>query len=195
MTDRPVPQQRLAADLARLPAEAPLPRDAVPAWFEAFWEVVGQQWSSIDKHRLNKFLLLVRCVFTSQLRYARTREDVARALAEWPFEETGDLRRVPLGLRLHVLDIWVDELEREGYLAGGGGGDSDDSGDQGSTSRALVDSVGEMVKKLRWCPVKQVRERARASYDADQRLPWVEKTAEEEEEEEEGDGEWGGIDD
>lgn len=179
MTDRPAPQQRLAADLAVL-ADS-LPRASCrPVWFAAFWDVMGQQWPHIDKLRLDKFLLLVRRVFAAQVRYARTEDDVAAGLGEWPFEEGGDLRRVPLGLRLHVLDVWVDELEREGCLAEGD-----------AEGRVLVDKVGGLVQGLLHCPVKQVRERARESYD-DTRLPWADKGDVDEEMEE--DDEWGGID-
>lgn len=184
MTDRPAPQQRLAADLALL-ADA-LPRASCRAtWFAAFWDVMGQQWPQIDKLRLDKFLLLVRRVFAAQVRYSARGEgcdEVAAVLAEWPFEESGDLRRVPLGLRLHVLDLWVDELEREGCLAEGD-----------AEGRALVDKVGEMVQGLLHCPVKQVRERARESYD-DDRLPWAEKGEDEDEEMDDDEEEWGGID-
>ena len=183
MTDRPAPQQRLAADLASLADHDEGASSSFRAvWFAAFWDVIGQQWPQIDRHRMDKFLLLVRRVFAAHVRHARGDADVAGVLAEWPFEASGDLRRVPLGVRLHVLDLWVDELESEGILAEG----------EGSEGRVLVERVGEMVQALLHCPVKQVRERAREGYD-DARLPWAKKGDEEEGEVEE-DEEWGGID-
>lgn len=183
MADRPAPQQRLANEIASLAEDLP---DAAcrPVWFAAFWDVLGQQWSSVDKLRMDKFLLLVRRVLATQLSYAMREPELEAVLKEWPFEEEGDLRKVPLGLRLHVLDIWVDELERAGALE--------------EANAPFLARIGEMVKALRWSPVKQVRERARESYD-DERLPWSEGKKDEgagegEEMEEDGD-EWGGLDD
>lgn len=182
MTDRPLPQQRLASDLASLADELPAPR-VVPVWFAAFWEVLGERWPHVDALRMDKFLLLVRRVFAAQLRHAVQNEGVADVLAEWPFELEGDLRKVPLGLRLHALDMWIDELGREGLLGVEGEEEEDVEG------KALVRKVGDMVQALRYSPIKAVRERARES-DDDDRLPWVQKK-----EETKDDDEWGGFDD
>lgn len=186
MTDRPLPQQRLASDLAALADELPRP-DVVPVWFSAFWEVLGERWPHVDALRMDKFLLLVRRVFAAQLRHATADQsgDVAQGLAEWPFELEGDLRKVPLGLRLHALDMWIDELEREGLLGGG----EDGEGDQADP---LVRRIGDMVQALRYSPIKAVRERARES-DEDDRLPWVQKK--ETDEEVKDSDEWDGFDD
>lgn len=190
MTDRPLPQQRLATDLAGL-ADA-LPNhdgsSSVPTWFAAFWEILSERWPHIDTHRTDKFLLLVRRVFAAQLRHAAG--DVAAVVdvfTQWPFELEGDRRKVPLGLRLHALDIWIDELERESLLG--------TDGADGADADPLVRRLGDMVQALRYSPIKAVRERARES-DDDERLPWVQKK---EEITEEGttkdDDEWGGFDD
>ena len=204
MTDRPVPQQRLATDLASLADSLPRP-EVVATWFAAFWEVLGERWPHVDALRMDKFLLLVRRVFTAQLRYAepgtKSGEDVIKTFAEWPFEEAGDLRRVPLGIRLHVLDLWVDELERAGFLY-----DEEEEEGQKTTKKdgkedaaegQLVRRMGDLVQALIHCPVKAVRERARDTYD-DERLPWVEKKEEssgDEDEDMKDDDEWGGFDD
>ncbi|KAK7423432.1 hypothetical protein QQZ08_009112 [Neonectria magnoliae] len=187
MTDRPVPQQRLAADLAALLFRLQ-PACAVP-WLRAFWAVVGAQWTGIDVLRLEKFLLLVRRVFAAHVRLARQNPDTVPALlavlAEYPFDPEGDLRKVPVGVRLHVLDLWVDELDREGALA-------DDA------AAPLVNGLGDLVLALQTCPVKPVRERVRDNH-ADERLPWgkAKDTAAGDDKERAGedDDEWGGIDD
>lgn len=190
MTDRPLPQQRLASDLADLLLSSVRPSCAIP-WLMGFWTVVCAQWTDIDVLRLEKFLLLVRRVFAAHVRWARRQgfasDDVQvlleEVMAAWPFEKEGDLRKVPVGVRLHVLDLWVDELEREGALA-------EDEG-----AKAFVASIGAMVEELRRCPVKSVRERAAESYQ-DDRLPWVEKAAEDDDDNDDDDDEgWGGIED
>ncbi|KAH6888526.1 nucleolar protein,Nop52-domain-containing protein [Thelonectria olida] len=190
MTDRPIPQQRLATDLADL-LFALQPPCAIP-WLRAFWAVVDAQWTDIDVLRLEKFLLLVRRVFAAHVRLAKqsgydaeTVDAVLAVLAEFPFEAEGDLRKVPVGIRLHALDIWVDELEREGALT---------DHEAGASAAAFVKRVGDLVIGLKHCPVKPARERCETSYD-DERLPWHKAAGngEGEDDEEEEEEEWGGF--
>jgi ribosomal RNA-processing protein 1 len=183
MTDRPLPQQRLATDLANL-LHTMKPECAIP-WLRGFWTVVGIQWTGIDVYRLEKFLLLVRRVFASHVRFLRERgwndadvEAIVGVLAEYPFDKEGDMRKTPVGIRLHAMDIWVDELEREEAL-------------KHSEAEAFVKSLGEVVLALKTCPVKPVRQRAVECYE-DERLPWVQAASGDEQED---DDEWGGIDD
>lgn len=180
MTDRPAPQQRLAADLAGLVDSFPR-EECKTIWFAGFWEVLSERWPHTEALRMDKFLLLVRRVFAVQLRCALSNGGVASVFSQWAFEETADLRKVPLGLRLHVLDLWVDELERAGLL-----------GDDGKEAEDLVKQLGDMVLALQTCPTKAIRERARDSYE-DERLPWGSKGGDESEDGDEDEDEWGGI--
>ncbi|ATY65885.1 nucleolar, Nop52 [Cordyceps militaris] len=189
MTDRPKPQQALAADLAGLVLALRAP--CVGPWLRAFWHVLGAQWTSIEALRLDKFLLLVRRVWAAMVRYAARAESAAVVLAvcrEYVFDGDGGdagLGVLPLGLKLHVLDIWVDELEREGVLAE-------------EKNKAWVREMGDLVEALRRNGTRVVRERAKESYE-DERLPWAARPMEEDEEGEEDEDEdeegWGGIDD
>lgn len=191
MTDRPLPQQRLANDLANLLHTAIRPACA-PTWLAAFWAVIGLQWPEIDALRIQKFLLLVRRVFAAQVAWCKARgfegeevEKIEEVMKEWCFEEEGvDLKKVPVGLRLHVLDVWIDELEREGCL-------------EDEAAKGFVERMGTMVQLLKRSPIKTVRTRAEESYD-DERLPWATKEGEEDEQDEQEDSEedgWGGFDD
>lgn len=120
-------------------------------------------------------------------------EQVVGVFARWCFDAE-DEEKVAMGVRLHVLDVWVDELEREGVIAA--------SQEEGSEdAKAFVQKVGSLVETMKRCPVKSLRQRAADSYD-DERLPWAEKEGEDEEDEDkdmdeakgdEGD-EWGGLD-
>ncbi|KAK1574509.1 nucleolar protein,Nop52 [Colletotrichum navitas] len=194
MCDRPVPQQNLAAELAAL--TACLRDDDVPAWLSAFWETMARQWTDIDVLRMEKFLLLVRRTFAAGLRWvldadcAPARADALLAVcAEFPFELEGDLRKVPVGLRLHAVDIWVDELERLGMLAG-------DAADEKTV--AFARRLSQLVEPLKRSPVKTVRAKAADAVE-DERLPWVEGKADEDATATPvagggNDDEWGGID-
>ncbi|KAF0317178.1 RRP1 protein [Colletotrichum asianum] len=190
MCDRAVPQQNLAAELASL--TACLQNADVPAWLSAFYETMSKNWTDIDVLRMEKFLLLVRRTFASGLTwvkegdYAEGRADaLAGVLAEWPFEVEGDLRKVPIGLRLHGVDIWVDELERTEII----------KEDAGEKAVVFAERVSKLVEPLKRSPIKTVRVKAAESLE-DDRLPWVESQEEDKDgAEEEDDGEWGGFDD
>ncbi|KHN96108.1 nucleolar protein NOP52 variant [Metarhizium album ARSEF 1941] len=198
MTDGPRPQQALASDLARLPLDAP-GACAVPL-ATGFWDVMSRQWASIDALRMDKFLLLVRRAFAAQVRFAR-REGwfgprVEQMLELWRRRafDADDEDGAPLGLRLHVLDLWVDELDRERAL--GRDEDEDDDDDAAAARDRWVREVGDMVDALRASPVKSVRNRASESY-ADERLPWGARRSDDEGHGEVGleDEAWDGIED
>ena len=117
---------------------------------------------------------------------------------EWPLETTGDLSKVPVGLRLHVMDIWVDELEKAGFLVGG-----EEEGEGEGEERTIDEEDEEFLNQLRALvetqlksPSKPVRVRAKDSL-ADERLPWNQGlgSGEGESEEDEDEDDWGGFKD
>ncbi|OCT52016.1 Nucleolar Nop52 [Cladophialophora carrionii] len=89
-------------------------------WMTAFWETLCREWASIDQWRMNKVLLLVRFFIREQFGLAlewavkedpKLKDQVARqlrVLEAWPLSPRE--RKVPDGLRLHVLDVWAEEL-------------------------------------------------------------------------------------
>lgn len=88
--------------------------------------------------------------------------------------------RVPNGIRYHVIDIYVDELERVGVL------------EEGSESplESLLVPLRTLAKES---PTKHVRVKSKDALE-DERLPGNEKT-EEEKTENDDEGGWGGIED
>lgn len=143
-------------------------------------------------------------------------EAMLELLADWPLrpdEETceveGDVedselmpKFVPTGLKLHVLDIWVDEAERVGLVEKEK--EDDDKKEKKSAEQApvkadsdtlpgreVLERINALVEKLRAETLsKAVRIRSKESL-ADDRLPWIKTEGEEGGE----DGEWGGLDD
>ncbi|KAI0025394.1 Nop52-domain-containing protein [Xylariomycetidae sp. FL0641] len=170
MADRPIPQQNLCAELADLiSALSPSSPDAevvAGAWLTAFWSVMAREWTGIDVLRLEKFLLLVRRVFGAALDWARSSEKrtdaFLRSLAAYPLEPAGDLAKCPVGLRLHVLDLWVDEAARLGLLQAAPADTTEAERDLLARLRALVEDQAQST-------CKPVRLRARESL-ADERL-------------------------
>lgn len=120
--DRPITQQRLAADLASLTFS--LAAANVMAWLEAFWRTIAREWKGIDALRMDKFLLLVRRYLAAGFEWCKRSgwgdaevEAVVEVIGKIPLCPSGGSLSVPDGLRYHVLDIYVDELERVGHEA------------------------------------------------------------------------------
>ncbi|KAK0933846.1 hypothetical protein LTR29_014587 [Friedmanniomyces endolithicus] len=132
MQDKPLHQQRLAEDLAGL-VDVLVPKKSHGAaaedveareggmlvgWFEAFWLTMAREWSGIDGLRMDKYLYLVRCYVRKGFEVCAAQGWESGGLLEGYLGvlETGPLSprdvEVPDGLRYHVLDIYVDELEK-----------------------------------------------------------------------------------
>ncbi|KAH7039648.1 nucleolar protein,Nop52-domain-containing protein [Microdochium trichocladiopsis] len=138
---------------------------------------------------------------------SRTRQAALVGLfREWAFEQSGDLAKVPVGLRLHVLDLWVDEAEKAGLVVAAAVSEEAEAEEESSSTEEpktsyLLDALRELVDAQHKSPSKPVRARAKESL-ADERLPWNQGGEDEEDDEEMGEGGaadeedgWGGFDD
>jgi ribosomal RNA-processing protein 1 len=188
MQDKPALQQRLARDLAGL-LEV-LKEDVVMEFLEAFWRTMGREWGGIEALRMDKYLYLVRqyvnAEWTSLAGRNWSREELEgymKVLAEIPLS-AADVK-IPNGLRYHVLDIYLDELEK---VAG-------DKADELPLDK-LLEPVQKLAKESK---VKSVRNAAKEVLDDDRLKKWRGEEVDEEmkdgEEEAEEDKEWGGFDD
>ncbi|KAL9074148.1 MAG: hypothetical protein Q9157_004496 [Trypethelium eluteriae] len=116
MSDKPKPQQQLARDLAELVQILP-PQNVVP-FMHAFWKTMAREWVGIDALRMNKFLYLIRQYFLAALSFFAKRDwrdrdllgEYLEVLATIPLNPTSG--KIPNGLRYHVLDIYVDEMDK-----------------------------------------------------------------------------------
>ncbi|SCU87418.1 LAFA_0E06612g1_1 [Lachancea sp. 'fantastica'] len=162
-SDRPRPQQRLASALAGLHelyfdardnkqlttsknddededsiTRLTLNDKAFLKFSKAFWRVMCLEWYSIDHHRLDKYLMLVRRVLASQLRYLQLREWAPAVVSNYI---RAVLRKMPLsgdkkiynGIPFHIIDIFGDEWEK---LIFGSEDDENEEKDQDSDSVA-----------------------------------------------------------
>ncbi|TVY85682.1 Ribosomal RNA-processing protein-like protein, partial [Lachnellula willkommii] len=183
LSDRPLPQQALAASLASLVPI--LPPSLLAPFLRAFWTTVSREWGSIDVLRMEKFLLLTRRYIGSTLEVLRDggwEEGMVREMCAVWEEVAFNVQdvRVANGVRFHCVDVLVDELERVGALEEGSGA-----------------PVGVLLGPLRGLaegsPVKAVRGKAREAL-GDERLPGNGKEGAGGEDGGEGD-EWDGIED
>jgi ribosomal RNA-processing protein 1 len=188
MQDKPALQQRLARDLAGL-LEV-LKEDVVMGFLEAFWRTMGREWGGIEALRMDKYLYLVRQYVNAEWTSLAGRnwsgeelEGYMKVLAEIPLSAV-DVK-IPNGLRYHVLDIYLDELEK---VAG-------DKADELPLDK-LLEPVQKLAKESK---VKSVRNAAKEVLDDDRLKKWRGEEVDEEmkdgEEEAEEDKEWGGFDD
>lgn len=127
---------------------------------------MAREWASIDGLRMDKFLRLVRCYINAAFVYlarqaweATLVQEYLRLVEELPMS-AGSLK-VPDGLRYHVLDVWVDEL---------------DGVDEGREGVCPVEEVLGPVRRLEAeGKTKAVRKRAKETL-ADERLEdWNER--------------------
>jgi len=150
----------------------------------------------IDVLRMEKFLLLCRRVLGASLEVLRDGEKKKERWGEKRITEVLDVyeefplnvadHRLPNGMRYHVIEIWVDEIERVGVLG------MEDGEEQSRVLDVLLEPLRVLRKES---PTKTVREKAKEAL-ADERLPGNEKVEGEKTEEEAADGEvWGGFDD
>ncbi|EME88883.1 uncharacterized protein MYCFIDRAFT_26930 [Pseudocercospora fijiensis CIRAD86] len=182
MSDKPRNQQRLARDLAAL-TDVLAPANVSP-WFAAFWKTISREWGSIDSLRMDKYLYLIRCYVNKGFEVCAKKkwdEDFVHQYLEVLEADGGPLSlrdmKVPNGLRLHVLDIWLDELQKVD-----------------EHRQAPIDKIMAPISKLKTgSMVKSVRERAGESFD-DNRLLDGKAWRPEDEEEEEPDAGFGGFD-
>ncbi|KAL8932732.1 MAG: hypothetical protein Q9211_006151 [Gyalolechia sp. 1 TL-2023] len=122
-TPPPHASQRLCASLSSLLASlAPI---LFTRFLSAFWNTIIASYTSIPALRLDKYLLLIRYYIRDSFAYLKSHDwdgglmdaFVQIMKGEWD-EAKGDLGplsprdgKVPDGVRYHVLDVWVDELD------------------------------------------------------------------------------------
>ena len=118
MSDKPKSQQRLAIDLGSLFQVLYSSEENFLGFARAFWQTMSREWGGIDALRMDKFLFLVRRVVGEGFAFVASKgwkkegllERYLAVLEEVPLS-VRDVK-VPNGLRFHVVDIWVDELEK-----------------------------------------------------------------------------------
>lgn len=133
-------------------------RSWMETWATAFWETVSREWASIDQWRMNKILLLVRIFLREQFELGfswaikegpKPESQVSkqiRTLEAWPLSPRE--RKVPDGLRLHVLDIWSEEMDGQLSAAQEALANAED-GDAEGGKTALLDTVKEFNESMR----------------------------------------------
>ena len=117
MSDKPRTQQALARDLAGL-LDAIISKQNLLGFVNAFWKTIAREWGNIDALRMDKYLYLVRCyvgkgfevVAKNEWADAELLKEYLAVLGAVPLDARDST--IPNGLRYHVIDIYVDELDK-----------------------------------------------------------------------------------
>ncbi|TPR01981.1 Vacuolar import and degradation family protein [Aspergillus niger] len=123
-SDRPLTQQALARTLSYSLVPT-LPRSTLHRFLRAFWITIGRDFHSLDRLRLDKYLFLIPT--TAEEKDWSALESYITIIEEGPLcplnfdpdqppmnekEDYVPMPHGPDGLRYHVMDIWIDELEK-----------------------------------------------------------------------------------
>ncbi|KAJ1865231.1 hypothetical protein LPJ73_000071 [Coemansia sp. RSA 2703] len=115
LSDMPLVQQELSWALANMILCC---QGANRVMFvRAFWETICREWYDIDKHRVDKYLLLMRRIVFFTFRSMQQGgwdeklvSDYIDAYTQFPINPSDP--KIPHSTRLHVADVFVDELVR-----------------------------------------------------------------------------------
>jgi len=175
MSDKALVQQRLASELAGL-IDILRAENVIP-FLDAFWKTMAREWSGIDALRMDKFLRLMRFYLRAtwawlargEWRDAATRRKFLDILEETPLSPKD--MKIPNGLRYHVLDIYVDELEK--IMP------EQEEKRQNVPLQELLEPVTRLAKQS---PTKPVRKRAQETLSDDRLKEWRGEVVEQEKE-------------
>ena len=85
-------------------------------YVRAFFRTMSREWNGVDQYRINKYMRLVRFVLRQSLVcFSKNGEldSLFSVLTEeglGPIDwKTGNINNVPLGLKYHFVDIWIEE--------------------------------------------------------------------------------------
>lgn len=109
MSDKRPVQQELAVGIALLINRIPEKRTVL--WMEAFWQTMKVHWEKVDKHRVDKFMLLLRINLAEMFQVLRVKAWSTTSVEELGNTFTGGKSHSQgIGLLLQFCNIFWDEL-------------------------------------------------------------------------------------
>jgi len=189
MQDKPALQQSLSRDFASLVSTLK-PGVALP-FIRAFFLTMSREWTNIEALRLDKYLYLIRQYMNASFQHLAAKkwkssvlEQFNTIMEETPLNPTN--MKIPNGLRYHVLDVWVDELEKV------------NSEWEDEKKQKILETLVQPIEKLaKNGSLKVLREAAKEVLAEDTLRQWRGQEDEEmaEPEAEDSDDGWGGFED
>lgn len=184
--DKPIPQQRLAEDLGQLFSEVVFKTSVMP-FYHAFWDIMIKEWPLIDKWRVDKYLMLIRRVVRHMFKFL-SKQSWNESLVKDYLKTVQDtvllgLDKVPSALPYHVIDLYLDELERVMFKVDGEEEEieNDDEEENEKSLEEKQEIVAEVPVNTLISPfeklstsakMKTLRERSREVLDDERLVEW-----------------------
>ncbi|NXU72659.1 RRP1B protein, partial [Oreotrochilus melanogaster] len=117
MQDKPLLQEELASNMSQL-IHVIQNTEARHLFIQTFWQTMNREWNGIDNLRLDKYYMLMRMILRQSFEVLK-RNDWDESLIE-PFlqllmkEVLDPDSNSPTGIKLHFIDIYLDELAKVG---------------------------------------------------------------------------------
>ncbi|KFW08358.1 Ribosomal RNA processing protein 1 B, partial [Eurypyga helias] len=117
MQDKPLLQEELAGNISQL-IQVIHNTEARHLFIQTFWQTMNREWNGIDHLRLDKYYMLMRMILRQSFEVLK-RNEWDESLIE-PFlkllmkEVMDPGSNAPTGIKLHFIDIYLDELAKVG---------------------------------------------------------------------------------
>ncbi|NXP25076.1 RRP1B protein, partial [Scytalopus superciliaris] len=117
MQDKPLLQEELAANISQL-IHVFQNTEARHLFLQTFWQTMNREWNGIDNLRLDKYYMLMRLILRQSFEVLKRNawdESLAEPLLQLLMKEVMEPdSNAPSGIKLHFIDIYLDELAKVG---------------------------------------------------------------------------------
>ncbi|XP_053934963.1 ribosomal RNA processing protein 1 homolog B isoform X2 [Cuculus canorus] len=117
MQDKPLLQEELADNISQL-IHIFQNTEARHLFIQTFWETMNREWTGIDGLRLDKYYMLMRRILRQSFEVLKRNEwdeSLIELLLQLLMKEVMDPdSNAPMGIKLHFIDIYLDELAKVG---------------------------------------------------------------------------------
>ncbi|XP_009975594.1 PREDICTED: ribosomal RNA processing protein 1 homolog B-like [Tauraco erythrolophus] len=117
MQDKPLLQEELAGNISQL-IHVIQNTEAQHLFIQTFWQTMNREWNGIDNLRLDKYYMLMRMILRQSFEVLKRNEwdeSLIELLLQLLMKEVMDPEsNAPTGIKLHFIDIYLDELAKVG---------------------------------------------------------------------------------
>ncbi|CAM9630903.1 unnamed protein product [Bubo scandiacus] len=117
MQDKPLLQEELAGNISQL-IHVIQNTEARHLFIQTFWQTMNREWNGIDNLRLDKYYMLMRMILRQSFEVLKRNEwdeSLIERFLQLLMKEIMDPdSNAPTGIKLHFIDIYLDELAKVG---------------------------------------------------------------------------------
>ncbi|NXD63894.1 RRP1B protein, partial [Eolophus roseicapillus] len=117
MQDKPLLQEELANNISQL-IHAIENTETRQLFIQTFWQTMNREWNGIDSLRLDKYYMLMRKILRQSFEVLKRNEwdeSLIELFLQLQMKEVMDPdSNAPAGIKLHFIDIYLDELAKVG---------------------------------------------------------------------------------